>query len=39
MREESLSVVYAKRKAKYSSYKGEISDVLENLVNRVLALL
>lgn len=34
MREEGLAVSYAKRKAKYSSYKGEISDAPENLVNR-----
>lgn len=34
MREEGLAVVYAKRRARYSSYKGEISDALENLVNR-----
>lgn len=34
MREEGLSVAYAKRRARYSSYKGEISDAPENLVNR-----
>lgn len=34
MREEGLSVAYAKKKAKYSSYKGEISDAPENLVKR-----
>ncbi len=34
MREEGLVVAYARRKAKYSSYKGEISDAPENLVNR-----
>ena len=34
MREEGLAVVYAKRRARYSSYKGEISDAPENLVNR-----
>ena len=33
MREEGLAVVYAKRRARYSSYKGEISDAPENLVN------
>ena len=34
MREEGLVVVYAKKKAGYSSYKGEISDAPENLVRR-----
>lgn len=34
MREEGLAVSYAKRRARYSSYKGEISDAPENLVNR-----
>ncbi|WP_302719010.1 IS3 family transposase [uncultured Senegalimassilia sp.] len=34
MREEGLAVAYAKRRARYSSYKGEISDAPENLVNR-----
>ena len=34
MREEGLTVSYAKKKARYSSYKGEISDAPENLVNR-----
>lgn len=34
MREEGLAVVYAKRRARYSSYKGEISDAPENLANR-----
>ena len=34
MREEGLAVSYAKKKARYSSYKGEISDAPENLVNR-----
>lgn len=34
MREEGLSVAYAKRRARHSSYKGEISDAPENLVNR-----
>ena len=34
MREEGLSVAYAKRRARCSSYKGEISDALESLVNR-----
>ena len=34
MREEGLAVAYAKGKARYSSYKGEISDAPENLVNR-----
>ena len=33
MREEGLAVVYAKRRARYSSHKGEISDAPENLVN------
>ena len=32
MREEGLSVAYAKGRARYSSYKGEISDAPENLV-------
>lgn len=34
MREEGLTVSYAKKKARYSSYKGEISNAPENLVNR-----
>lgn len=34
MREEGLAVAYAKGRARYSSYKGEISDAPENLVNR-----
>ena len=34
MREEGLSVAYAKRRARYSSYKGEISDAPDNLANR-----
>ena len=34
MREEGLTVSYTKKKARYSSYKGEISDAPENLVNR-----
>ena len=34
MREEGLSVAYAKRRARCSSYEGEISDAPENLVNR-----
>ena len=34
MREEGLTVAYARKKARYSSYKGEISDAPENLVNR-----
>lgn len=34
MREEGLVVVYAKKKAGYSSYKGEISDAPENLIRR-----
>ena len=34
MREEGLTVAYSKKKARYSSYKGEISDAPENLVNR-----
>ena len=34
MREEGLVVVYAKKKAGYRSYKGEISDAPENLVRR-----
>ena len=34
VREEGLTVSYAKKKARYSSYKGEISNAPENLVNR-----
>lgn len=34
MREEGLAVAYAKRRARCSSCKGEISDAPENLVNR-----
>lgn len=34
MREEGLVVAYAKKKARYSSYEGEISDAPENLVGR-----
>ena len=34
MCEEGLAVAYAKRRARCSSYKGEISDAPENLVNR-----
>ena len=34
MREEGLVVAYSKRRARYSSYKGEISDAPDNLVNR-----
>ena len=34
VREEGLAVAYAKRRARCSSYKGEISDAPENLVNR-----
>ena len=34
VREEGLAVAYAKRRARYSSCKGEISDAPENLVNR-----
>ena len=34
MREEGLAVAYAKRRARCGSYKGEISDAPENLVNR-----
>ena len=34
MREEGLVVPYAKRKARYSSYKGEISEAPANLVAR-----
>ena len=34
MREEGLVVAYAKKKAGYSSYEGEISDAPENLVRR-----
>ena len=34
MREEGLAVAYARKRAKYSSYKGEISEAPENLVGR-----
>ena len=34
MREDGLIVAYSKKKARYSSYKGEISDAPENLVGR-----
>ena len=34
MREEGLVVAYSKRRARYSSYRGEISDAPDNLVNR-----
>lgn len=34
MREEGLTVAYSKKKAWYSSCKGEISDAPENLVSR-----
>lgn len=34
MREEGLVVAYAKKKAGYRSYEGEISDAPENLVRR-----
>ena len=34
VREEGLAVAYAKRRARCSSCKGEISDAPENLVNR-----
>ena len=34
MREEGLTVAYSKKKARYSSCKGEISDAPENLVDR-----
>ena len=34
MREEGLVVAYAKKRARYSSYKGEISEAPENLVRR-----
>lgn len=36
MREEGLAVAYAKKRAKHSSYKGEISEAPENLVGRKL---
>lgn len=37
MREESLVVAYARKKARYSSYRGEISEAPENLVGRRFA--
>lgn len=37
MREEGLAVAYARRKSRYSSYRGEISDAPENLMNRSLS--
>lgn len=37
MREEGLVVAYARKKARYSSYRGEISEAPENLVGRRFA--
>lgn len=34
MREEGLAVAYARKKARYSSYRGEISNAPRNLVSR-----
>ena len=34
MREDGLAVAHSKKKARYSSYRGEISDAPENLVGR-----
>lgn len=37
MREEGLVVAYARKRARYSSYRGEISEAPENLVGRRFA--